>query len=29
MAEILNEVYQGPARAGRMKAKREAAKAAP
>jgi hypothetical protein len=28
MAEILNEVYQGPARAGRMKAKREAAKQA-
>ncbi|WP_306903435.1 DUF4145 domain-containing protein [Arthrobacter pascens] len=26
MAEILNEVYQGPARAGRMKAKREANK---
>ena len=26
MAEILNEVYQGPARSGRMKAKREAAK---
>jgi hypothetical protein len=28
LAEILNEVYQGPARSGRMRAKREAAKAA-